>query len=77
MAMITAEESLEANGPCYIVDANGDIILGSVVRADLETGHYCVAHIDDTGRFIWPLSIDWCVAPPPLRLVPAAEWRPA
>jgi hypothetical protein len=74
MAMLSARDSLQMHGPCYIADADGDIILGSITAADLETGEYLVARIDDCGRYLWLGASDVLCerhfAKGPLRLIP-------
>lgn len=77
MAMLSARESLELHGPCYLADADGDIILGSITAADLETGEYLVACIGDSGQFYWlggdEVLCEKQAAKAPLRLIPKEE----
>lgn len=74
MPFIHARDAIRQFGPCRVVDANGDQLLGSIVEADLESGVYVVICRDDRGRLAadgrLTVRYERCEAPAPLTLVP-------
>lgn len=74
MAWLHARDCTRQHGPCRLVDANGDILLGSIVECDLESGVYVVICRDDRGRLAddgrLHVRYERCEAPAPLTLVP-------
>lgn len=74
MPFLYGRDVVQQYGPCRVVDANGDTLLGSIVEADLESGIYVVACLDDRGRFATDGNLivryERCEAQAPLTLVP-------
>lgn len=74
MAWLHAHEVNKKHGPCRLMNAHGDFLLGSITECNLESGEYVVMNRGDDGRPLFSeggyMKYERCQDAPPLRLVP-------